>query len=187
MPSPARSPGTGKCPAGSPSASAASAAETETPSATSRRSVGIAMAPAITLNRMYHCVPSSISRIEPTPSPPPMLDQRQQHHGKQRRGRHRRGHLRQRLRDARQLRVETDGHARRNGPQRRDQQRDDHAHEGRARALQRRHQLRAGQRPSASAPPGTAHNRSRRDQRRRPPPCPAPSSSAPAAALAHLR
>ena len=29
------------------------------------------MAPAITLNRMYHCVPSSIRRMEPTPNPPP--------------------------------------------------------------------------------------------------------------------
>src|SRR3984885_5361361 len=42
-------------------------------SATSRNSEGIAMAPAITLNRMYHCVPSSINRIEPVLSPPPRL------------------------------------------------------------------------------------------------------------------
>src|ERR1017187_6014974 len=39
--------------------------------ATSFRSVGIAIAPAMTLNRMYHCVPSSIRAIDPTPSPPP--------------------------------------------------------------------------------------------------------------------
>jgi hypothetical protein len=31
----------------------------------------MALAPAITLNRMYHWVPSSISTIEPTPRPPP--------------------------------------------------------------------------------------------------------------------
>ena len=30
-----------------------------------RRSVGIALAPAITLNRMYHCEPSAISRMPP--------------------------------------------------------------------------------------------------------------------------
>ena len=35
------------------------------------RSVGIAMAPAITLNRMYHCVPSKSSTMDPTPRPPP--------------------------------------------------------------------------------------------------------------------
>ncbi len=29
------------------------------------------MAPAITLNRMYHCVPSSIRTMEPMPNPPP--------------------------------------------------------------------------------------------------------------------
>src|SRR5437867_13278309 len=33
-------------------------------SAASFRSLGIAIAPAMTLNRMYHCVPSSISRSE---------------------------------------------------------------------------------------------------------------------------
>ena len=33
--------------------------------AASRRSVGIALAPAITLNRMYHCVPSAISKTPP--------------------------------------------------------------------------------------------------------------------------
>ncbi len=31
------------------------------------------MAPAITLNRMYHCVPSSISKIDPVFNPPPRL------------------------------------------------------------------------------------------------------------------
>ena len=31
------------------------------------------MAPAITLKRMYHWVPSSISAMEPMPSPPPIL------------------------------------------------------------------------------------------------------------------
>src|ERR1022692_3262656 len=30
------------------------------------------MAPAITLNRMYHCVPSSSSTIDPRPRPPPI-------------------------------------------------------------------------------------------------------------------
>ena len=39
--------------------------------AASFRSVGIAMAPAITLNSMYHCVPSSNKTMEPNPSPPP--------------------------------------------------------------------------------------------------------------------
>src|SRR6202046_2444733 len=38
---------------------------------TSFKSVGIAVAPAITLNSKYHCVPSSSNRIDPTPSPPP--------------------------------------------------------------------------------------------------------------------
>src|SRR5579871_1569103 len=38
---------------------------------TSFRSVGIALAPAITLNKMYHCVPSISSTMEPTPNPPP--------------------------------------------------------------------------------------------------------------------
>ena len=42
-------------------------------SATSRNSEGIAIAPAITLNKMYHCVPSSISRTDPAFSPPPRL------------------------------------------------------------------------------------------------------------------
>src|ERR1035441_8621725 len=35
------------------------------------KSVGIAIAPAITLNRMYHCVPKRSSTIDPIPSPPP--------------------------------------------------------------------------------------------------------------------
>ena len=39
--------------------------------AASRSSVGMAMAPAITLNRMYHCVPSSMRTMDPTPNPPP--------------------------------------------------------------------------------------------------------------------
>ena len=34
----------------------------------SRRSDGIAEAPAMTLNRMYHCAPSAISRTAPTSS-----------------------------------------------------------------------------------------------------------------------
>src|SRR6202158_2870938 len=34
------------------------------------KSVGIAIAPAITLNRMYHCVPSSIRAIAARPMPP---------------------------------------------------------------------------------------------------------------------
>src|SRR5450755_2260782 len=39
--------------------------------AASFRSVGMAMAPAITLKRMYHCVPSKSKTMEPTPKPPP--------------------------------------------------------------------------------------------------------------------
>ena len=42
-------------------------------SETSRNSDGMALAPAITLNRMYHCVPISISSTEPTFRPPPRL------------------------------------------------------------------------------------------------------------------
>ena len=38
---------------------------------TSFRSVGMALAPAMTLNRIYHCVPKSSRTIAPTPSPPP--------------------------------------------------------------------------------------------------------------------
>ena len=38
---------------------------------TSFRSVGIALAPAITLNKMYHCVPSISKTMDPIPSPPP--------------------------------------------------------------------------------------------------------------------
>src|ERR1700678_3365143 len=38
---------------------------------TSFKSVGIAVAPAITLNKRYHWVPSRSKRIEPTPNPPP--------------------------------------------------------------------------------------------------------------------
>src|SRR6202522_3750233 len=38
---------------------------------TSFRSVGIAVAPAITLNSRYHCVLSNSKIIEPTPKPPP--------------------------------------------------------------------------------------------------------------------
>src|SRR3984957_16549796 len=37
----------------------------------SLRSVGSAMAPAITLNSTYHCVPSSSTTMEAMPSPPP--------------------------------------------------------------------------------------------------------------------
>ena len=39
--------------------------------AASRRSAGMAEAPATTLKRMYHCVPSSISTMLPQPSPTP--------------------------------------------------------------------------------------------------------------------
>src|SRR5215469_14867355 len=39
-------------------------------SAASFRSVGIAIAPAITLKRMYHCVPSSISAMAASSTPP---------------------------------------------------------------------------------------------------------------------
>src|ERR1017187_672813 len=38
---------------------------------TSFKSAGIAVAPAITLNNMYHCVPRSSKTIEPIPRPPP--------------------------------------------------------------------------------------------------------------------
>src|ERR1700722_11943892 len=38
---------------------------------TSFKSAGIAVAPAITLNRMYHWVPNSSSTMDPIPSPPP--------------------------------------------------------------------------------------------------------------------
>ena len=64
------------------------------------RSVGIAIAPAMTLNRMYHCVPSSSSTIEPMPSPPPTRISTSSTIGKQRRRRNGRRNLRQRLRDA---------------------------------------------------------------------------------------
>src|ERR1019366_3677044 len=40
-------------------------------SQTSLRSVGMADAPAMTLKRMYHCVPMNSRTMEPTPSPPP--------------------------------------------------------------------------------------------------------------------
>ena len=36
-------------------------------------SLGMAVAPAITLKRMYHCVPNSMRTIEPIPNPPPNL------------------------------------------------------------------------------------------------------------------
>src|SRR5579864_3688707 len=38
---------------------------------TSFKSAGIAVAPAMTLNRMYHWVPISRSTSEPIPKPPP--------------------------------------------------------------------------------------------------------------------
>ncbi len=40
--------------------------------ATSLRSEGMAMAPAMTLNRTYHWVPSSMRAMEPMPMPPPI-------------------------------------------------------------------------------------------------------------------
>src|SRR6476620_3024850 len=40
--------------------------------AASRRSLGIALAPAITLNRMYHCAPSDINRMPPLLRLPPV-------------------------------------------------------------------------------------------------------------------
>ena len=39
--------------------------------AASRRSLGNALAPAMTLKRMYHCVPSASRRIELMPKPAP--------------------------------------------------------------------------------------------------------------------
>ena len=93
------------------------------------------MAPAMTLKRMYHCVPSSMSAMEPMPRPPPMRTSREQD-GKKRGGGNGSRDLRQRLRDARQARIEADGHADGNGPQRGDEQRDIDAQEGGAGALE---------------------------------------------------
>ena len=90
--------------------------------AASFKSVGMAIAPAITLNRMYHCVPSSSRTIEPNPKSSAQADQDQQHDREQRRGRNRGGDLREGLRDARQARIESDGDADGDGPERAEQQ-----------------------------------------------------------------
>ncbi len=42
----------------------------------------MAIAPAITLNRMYHCVPSSISGMEPMPDASAEPNEDQQQDGK---------------------------------------------------------------------------------------------------------
>ena len=75
------------------------------------------MAPAITLNRMYHCVPSSSKMIEPIPSPPPTRIKHQQNNREQRGRRNRRRHLRDGLRDSRKLGIQADRDSHRNGPQ----------------------------------------------------------------------
>ncbi len=76
----------------------------------------------MTLKRMYHCVPSSISTMLAVLMPPPMLDDGQQDHGKQRGGRNAGGNLRQGLRIARKFGLEADGDAGRNAPCQRQQQ-----------------------------------------------------------------
>ena len=98
-------------------------------SATSRNSDGIAMAPAITLNKMYHCVPEQHQQNGAGVQPAAQTDHAQQQNREQRGGRNRGGDLRDGLRDSRQSRVETDGDARGNGPGRRDDERRHYAQE----------------------------------------------------------
>ena len=76
------------------------------------------MAPAITLNRMYHCVPKQQQHDRTDAEPPAETDQQQQHHGKQRGSGNGGGDLSQRLRDAGQFGIEADGDAGGNRPQR---------------------------------------------------------------------
>ena len=94
------------------------------------------MAPAITLKRMYHCVPSSIRAMEPMPRPPPILTQADEQNGEEGGGRNRGQHLRNRLNDAREPGIEADGDADRNGPRGGDQQRRIDAQKRGGRALQ---------------------------------------------------
>ena len=68
----------------------------------------MAMAPAITLKRMYHCVPRSMSRIAAVFMPPPLRMRMSKRTGKEGGGRDAGGDLSQRLSDAREAWVEAD-------------------------------------------------------------------------------
>ena len=80
------------------------------------KSVGIAMAPAMTLNRMYHCVPKQQQRDGADAEATAHANQQQQNNRKQSRRGHGCGDLSQRLRDARELWIEADRDTGRNGP-----------------------------------------------------------------------
>src|SRR5271165_6687753 len=101
--------------------------------AASFKSVGIAIAPAITLNRMYHCVPSSIKAIAAISTPP---DEEQQQHREQRRCWNRSCQLHQWLHEPRKSRTESDRHPHWYRPQRPNQQRPVHTQKRQARAAE---------------------------------------------------
>ena len=75
------------------------------------------MAPAITLKRMYHCVPSSIRTIDAIPNPPPIFTRPISKIGKKAVAGTDAKNLRQWLHDAREPWVQANGYADRNRPQ----------------------------------------------------------------------
>ena len=111
-------------------------------SQTSLRSVGMALAPAITLNRMYHCVPSSSKNNGADAQPAAEANQEQEHDGKQSRGGHRGGYLRDGLRDGGEPGPQSDVDSHGDGPEARQHQDELDAEECRAGAPEDIAQLR---------------------------------------------
>ncbi len=105
------------------------------------------MAPAMTLKRMYHCVPRSMRATEPIPSPPPILIRPMSRIGKERRGGNRGQYLRDGLNDAGQAGIEADGDADGDGPRGRDEQRGVNPEEGCTRAFKQETHVRPGDGP----------------------------------------
>jgi hypothetical protein len=94
------------------------------------RSVGIAIAPAMTLNRMYYCAPNDRRAMDPKPSPSSNFDHEKQYDRKRGCGGDGSGNLGQRLRNAREAGIEADGHSNWDSPQRAQQKREVHAEGG---------------------------------------------------------
>ena len=110
---------------------------------TSRRSEGMDMAPAITLKRMYHCVPSSMRAMEPMPRPPPILTSPMSRMGKKAvAGTEARTCATGWTKRA-SLRIEADGDADGDGPGGGDEQGSVDAEKGCARAFEQQLQRRA--------------------------------------------
>ena len=117
----------------------------------------MALAPAIMLNRRYHWVPSSISSMAATSSPPGRPKTQEEQDRKEGGGRQRGRDLHHRLQPGSQARVAADGDPHRDGPPQGNEQGRNHPEQGDQRAQGDVAPLFPGGESRASWPPGSCH------------------------------